>query len=70
METPRYIQTDHQSFYGDYLYEQIVPENHFLRKLNALIDWTYYTKKLTNSIKAKGCQEDQPMTPRYCSGAC
>lgn len=44
METPRYIQTDHQSFYGDYLFGQIVPENHFLRKLNVMVDWSYYTK--------------------------
>jgi len=54
METPRYIRTDHQSFYGDYLYDQIVPENHFLRKLNALVDWSYYTKKLIKLYKGEG----------------
>ena len=54
MGNPRYIQTDHQSFYGDYLYDQIVPENHFLRKLNALVDWSYYTKKLTKLYKGEG----------------
>ena len=54
METPGYIRTDHQSFYTDYLYDQIVPENHFLRKLNALIDWSYYTKKLTRLYKGEG----------------
>jgi IS5 family transposase len=54
MGNPRYIQTDQHSFYGDYLYEQIVPENHFLRKLDALIDWSYYTKKLTKLYKGEG----------------
>ena len=54
MGNPRYIQTDQQSFYGGYLYDQIVPENHFLRKLNALVDWSYYTKKLTKLYKGEG----------------
>ena len=54
MGNPRYIQTDQQSFYGGYLYDQIVPENHFLRKLNDLVDWTYYTKKLTKLYKGEG----------------
>ncbi len=54
MGSPRNIQTDQQSIFGDYLYEQIVPENHFLRKLNVLVDWTYYTKKLTKLYKGEG----------------
>ncbi|MGI6250709.1 MAG: transposase [Anaerolineaceae bacterium] len=54
MGSPRYIQTDQQSILGDSLYEQIVPENHFLRKLNVLVDWTYYTKKLTKLYKGEG----------------
>ena len=54
MANPRYIQTDQDSFFGEFLYDQIVPENHFLRKLNALIDWTFYTKKLTKLYKGEG----------------
>ena len=48
-----YIQTDQQSIFGDYLYDQIVPESHFLRKLNGLVEWTYYTKKLTKLYKGR-----------------
>lgn len=44
MANPRYIQTDQDSFFGEFLYNQIVPENHFLRKLNVMVDWSYYTK--------------------------
>ena len=33
METPRYQKTHKQSFFGEYLYDQIVPKDHFLRKL-------------------------------------
>ena len=54
MANPRYIQTDQDSFFGKFLYNQIVPENHFLRKLNALIDWAFYTKKLTRLYKGEG----------------
>ena len=53
MGNPRYIQTDQQSIFGDYLYDQIVPESHFLRKLNGLVEWTYYTKKLTKLYKGR-----------------
>ncbi|NLW71956.1 MAG: transposase, partial [Chloroflexi bacterium] len=48
------IQTDQQSIFGDYLYDPIVPESHFLRKLNGLVEWTYYTKKLTKLYKGEG----------------
>jgi len=48
-----YIQTDQQSIFGDYLYDQIVPESHFLRKLNGLVEWTYYIKKLTKLYKGR-----------------
>jgi hypothetical protein len=37
MEKQRYVKTDDQSFFRDYLYDQIVPEDHFLRKLKQLI---------------------------------
>jgi hypothetical protein len=36
METPQFQKTDQQSFFGEYLYDQIVPKDHFLRKLREL----------------------------------
>lgn len=33
MEKERFIETGRSSFFGDYLYDLIVPEGHFLRKL-------------------------------------
>jgi hypothetical protein len=33
METQRYVETGRNSFYGEYLYDQIVAQDHFLRKL-------------------------------------
>ena len=32
MEKQRFIETGKNSFYGDYVYDQIVPSDHFLRK--------------------------------------
>ena len=54
MANPRYIQTDQHSFFVDFLYDQIIHGNHFLRKLDALINWSYYTKKLTKLYKGEG----------------
>jgi len=42
METVRFIERGAQSFYGDYLYDLIVPADHFLRKLNAIIAWARF----------------------------
>ena len=36
--TARFRETGQGSFWGDYVYEQVVPKNHFLRKLANLID--------------------------------
>jgi len=33
MEKERFVETVKSSFFGDYLYDQIVPEDHFLHKL-------------------------------------
>jgi hypothetical protein len=33
MEIERFVETGRSSFFGDYLYDQIVPADHFLRKL-------------------------------------
>jgi hypothetical protein len=31
MENPRFVETGSSSFFGEYLYGLIVPQNHFLR---------------------------------------
>jgi len=38
MEQRRYIETGSDSFFGEYLYNQIVPQGHFLRKLKQYIN--------------------------------
>ena len=34
------------SFYGNFLYDQKVSQGHFLRKLNEVVEWERFTKKL------------------------
>jgi hypothetical protein len=29
------------SFYGSYLYDRIVPQDHLLRKINAVVDFSF-----------------------------
>ena len=44
MEQRRYVETGSDSFIGEYLYNQIVPGGHFLRKLKQIIDWKRFSR--------------------------
>lgn len=63
METVRFIERGTQSFYGYYLYDLIVPEDHFLRKLNAIIEWDRFTRKLICLYKGEGVVGRPPFDP-------
>lgn len=49
--TVRFRETGRSSFWGDYVYEQVVPKNHFLRQLAELIDWKSLTEGLVEHYK-------------------
>jgi len=61
METVRFIEGGTQSFYGNYLYELIVPPDHFLRKLNEVVDWEQFTRKLIRLYKGEGVVGRPPL---------
>ncbi len=63
MEQERYVETGKGSFFGDYLYDQVVPADHFLRKLNELIEWKRYTRKLIGLYKGEGVVGRPPFDP-------
>ena len=63
MEQPRYVETGKGSFFGDYVYDQIIPADHFLRKLNEAIDWKRYTRKLIRLYKGEGVVGRPPFDP-------
>lgn len=63
MAKKRYVNTREQSFFGDYLYDQVVPEDHFLRLLNQLIDWDCFTDRIIELYKGGGEYGRPPFNP-------
>ena len=63
MERERFVETGKSSFYGDYLYDQIVPENHFLRQLKNQIPWERFTRRLIRLYKGGGVYGRPPFDP-------
>ncbi len=63
MEQQRFAKTDTHSFFGEYLYDQVVPQDHFLRKLQEVIDWDHFTRKLIKLYKGEGLVGRPPFDP-------
>ena len=63
MEHQRFVETGKGSFFGDYLYDQVVPADHFLRKLNEMVEWKRYTRKLIRLYKGEGVVGRPPFDP-------
>jgi IS5 family transposase len=63
MAKKRYIDTRDQSFFGNYIYAQVVPQTHFLRLLNELIDWDPFTVRLIELYRGGGEYGRPPFNP-------
>jgi len=63
MEQQRYAETGRDSFFGDYLYEQVVPQGHFLRMLKQEIEWERFTRRLIRLYKGEGLVGRPPFDP-------
>jgi IS5 family transposase len=63
MEEKRFVETGKTSFFGEYLYDQVVPANHFLRKLLEGMDWRHFTEKLIKLYKGEGVVGRPPFDP-------
>jgi len=63
MAKERFVETGKNSFFGDYIYDQIVPQEHFLRKLKQIIPWEQFTKKLITLYKGGGMYGRPPFDP-------
>jgi transposase len=63
MEQKRFVKTGSDSFYGEYLYDQIVTQDHFLRKLRQEIEWNRFTRKLIKLYKGEGVMGRPPFEP-------
>lgn len=51
------------SFFGHFLYQQKVPESHFLRKLDEVIEWSRFSKRLLEYYRGKGETGQAPYNP-------
>jgi IS5 family transposase len=63
MEKPRFVETGSGSFFGDYVYDQVVPAQHFLRHLKQIIKWERFTRKLLKLYKGGGLVGRPPFDP-------
>ena len=63
MEQERYVETGSGTFFGEYLYDIVVPKEHFLRKLREVVNWGYYTKRLIKLYKGQGIVGRPPFDP-------
>jgi len=63
MEQQRFVETGRASFFGDYLYDQVVAQDHFLRRLKQGIDWDRFTRKLIRLYKGEGVVGRPPFDP-------
>jgi len=63
MAKVRCKETSVDSFFGNFLYDQKVSRNHFLRKLNEVVDWDRFTRKLLGYYRGKGETGQAPYNP-------
>jgi len=63
MEQPRFVETGGGTFFGEYLYDQVIPQDHFLRILRKVVDWEYFTRRLLKIYKGQGVVGRPPFDP-------
>ena len=57
----RYKDTGGDSFFGLYLYESVIPQNHFIRALKLLFDWEALGRDLIRHYERK--DRSSPLSP-------
>jgi IS5 family transposase len=63
MAGKRYKQQGTGSFFGEYLYERTVPDGHFLRQLEGLVDWEVFAEKLVKLYRGQAEVGRPPYNP-------
>jgi len=63
MEHRRYKETGKGTFYGEYVYDRTIPQRHFLRKLNEVVDWERFSQRLIVLYKGNGQYGRPPFEP-------
>jgi IS5 family transposase len=60
--TERFRRTDANSFFGPFIYDRVIPADHFLRRLRDLIDWEAITEGFVDAYKG-GAEYGPPPYP-------
>lgn len=60
---PRFQDTGKGSFFGDFVYDQVIPRDHFLVALEHLFDWEALTEQLIRLYKGQGLMGRAPYPP-------
>lgn len=63
MELPHFKGLGMNSFFGDLVYHRIVPRDHFLVKLNQVIDWEAFVPMLLPAYEGLGQEGRPPYSP-------
>jgi IS5 family transposase len=63
MAKVRCKETRVDTFFGNFLYEQKVSSDHFLRKLSEVVDWDGFTRRLLGYYKGRGETGQAPYNP-------
>lgn len=63
MARERFKELGTGSFFGRYLYERAVPADHFLRQLEAVVDWDAFEPKLIRLYRGKARRGRPPYNP-------
>lgn len=56
-------QSNQNSFFGHYLYDQIIPANHFLRKLDKTVDFSFVNELCRDAYENLGAPGNRPYEP-------
>lgn len=54
MTGERFKKQEPGSFFGDFIYDRVVPSEHFLRQLQAVVTWPRFTKRLVRFRLRRG----------------
>jgi IS5 family transposase len=63
MARVRFKKQDTGSFFGEFIYDRVVRADHFLRKLNAIVDWKPFTEQLVEYYGGGGMYGRPPYDP-------
>ena len=63
MARKRFKKHDMGSFYGNFIYDRVVPRDHFLRRLEEIVPWEHFTDLLMEFYRGAGQYGRPPYNP-------